>query len=627
MSKHSFFKKIFFKEVKKKMNLEQYIPFDEKKFRPHQKEAIIKIIKAIEAGKHTIVLNAPVGLGKSLVAYIIASYFNDKNAWKTYIYTSTKFLQDQYTKDFHDIQTGKGRSNFQCLQHAGLNNCENGRCKKEVNFSCQYGITKAEYPETLTTPIKFKNEEEDHCPYWEQKIQAIKAPKSLLNYTYALTDKAYIKHFPKRQITIYDEGHNIEKEMMGFLELKISKQQIKKDLNYNLQYHTTIPDWINELTTLKEQYTDLANKHKKTNKEKYDKYNSRAQTINATIKNIKQDTNNWVYKTEKFKKYDYIIFKPITINQYTGQLFNQSEYNIIMSGSILKPKTFADELGIQIDEYIEVPSIIPPENRPIKKYYAGSMSRRNIQNNKTQLLQHIQAIANTHPDEKGIIHTFTYAISNMIKEEFHDNPRFIFHDSHNREQIIKKFKQLQGNEILVSAYAWEGVDFPYDEARFQVICKNPFPNIGDKQVQARDKIDYGWLYRQQCLVLSQMYGRTNRAPDDYSITYLLDSDINRVLGKKTLVTDYFLEALEDLNYMKPFKITENAEQLLTQDKRKSYEIERQQEKQILNDIKTENLNSLGLLRREYKKLDSDSYTEIIPIVQRLLKNGALIYTE
>ncbi len=609
------------------MNLEKYIPFEEKKFRPHQKEAIIKIIEAIEDGKHNIVLNAPVGLGKSLVAYVVASYFNDKNAWKTYIYTSTKFLQDQYTKDFDDIQTGKGRSNFQCLQHAQLNNCENGRCKKEVNFSCQHGITKAEYPQVLTTPIIFKNEEEDHCPYWEQKIQAIKAPKSLLNYTYALTDKAYINHFPTREITIYDEGHNIEKEMMSFLELKLSKQQIKKDLGYTLQYHETIPDWINELETLKELYNDLANKHKKINKEKYDKYSSRAQTINQTIKNIKQDTNNWVYKTETFKKYNYIIFKPITIDQYTDQLFGQSQYNIIMSGSILKPKTFADELGITINEYIEVPSIIPPENRPIKKYYAGSMSRRNIQNNKTQLIQHIKAIEQAHPDVKGVIHTFTYAISNMLKEELEDNPRFIFHNSHDREQVIKQFKQLQGNEILVSAYAWEGVDFPYDEARFQVICKNPFPNIGDKQVQARDKIDYGWLYRQQCLVLSQMYGRTNRAPDDFSITYLLDSDINRVLGKKTLVTDYFLEALEGLNYTKTFEIADNAYDLLTPDKRKSYAIERDQEKQILNDIETENLNSLSSLRREYKKLDSDSYTEIIPIVNRLLENGVLIYTD
>ena len=122
-----------------------------------------------------------------------------------------------------------------------------------------------------------------------------------------------------------------------------------------------------------------------------------------------------------------------------------------------------------------------------------------------------------------------------------------------------------------------------------------------------------------------MYGRTNRAPDDFSITYLLDQDIERILGAKTLVTDYFLEALDGLNYTKPFKLASNAYQKLSKDKIKSYAIEREQEKQILNDIQTENLNTLEKIRREYKKLDSDSYAEIIPIVNRLLENGALVY--
>lgn len=60
------------------MNLEQYIPFANKQFRPHQKEAIIKIIEAIEAGHKNIVLNACVGLGKSLIAYVLSQYFLEK---------------------------------------------------------------------------------------------------------------------------------------------------------------------------------------------------------------------------------------------------------------------------------------------------------------------------------------------------------------------------------------------------------------------------------------------------------------------------------------------------------------------------------------------------------------------
>ena len=66
------------------MNLEQYIPFANKQFRPYQKEAIIKIIEAIEAGHKNIVLNACVGLGKSLIAYVLSQYFLEKKQYKTY---------------------------------------------------------------------------------------------------------------------------------------------------------------------------------------------------------------------------------------------------------------------------------------------------------------------------------------------------------------------------------------------------------------------------------------------------------------------------------------------------------------------------------------------------------------
>lgn len=244
------------------MNLEQYIPFVNKQFRPHQKEAIIKIIEAIEAGHKNIVLNACVGLGKSLIAYVLSQYFLEKKQYKTYIYTSTKFLQDQYTKDFKNIQTGKGRTNFNCIMHAGKNTCEEGRCKKEIGFKCPYGITIDKNSMNPEDKLQLKDTDTP-CPYWEQKVKAIQEPVTLLNYTYALTDKKYVHHFPNRDITIYDEGHNIEKEIMSFLELKLSQQQLKKDINYKLNYTEDIYTWIDELENIAKRYEQEAKKYKK----------------------------------------------------------------------------------------------------------------------------------------------------------------------------------------------------------------------------------------------------------------------------------------------------------------------------------------------------------------------------
>ena len=47
------------------MNLEKYIPFETKKFRPYQKEVIESIINKIDDGVETILLNAPVGVSSN----------------------------------------------------------------------------------------------------------------------------------------------------------------------------------------------------------------------------------------------------------------------------------------------------------------------------------------------------------------------------------------------------------------------------------------------------------------------------------------------------------------------------------------------------------------------------------
>lgn len=106
------------------MDLKQFIPFDTKEFRIHQEESINKIIESIEDGNKFTILNAPVGSGKSLIGYIVAKYLEEQSK-KTYLCTGTKILQSQYIQDFKDVQTIKGRMNFDCLTEPLLQ-CSNG---------------------------------------------------------------------------------------------------------------------------------------------------------------------------------------------------------------------------------------------------------------------------------------------------------------------------------------------------------------------------------------------------------------------------------------------------------------------------------------------------------------------
>ena len=67
-----------------------YECFPFKNPRKGQIELIEKIIKSFKSGKKHVILNAPTGWGKSVIAYTIIKYFGNG-----YILTSQKCLQEQ----------------------------------------------------------------------------------------------------------------------------------------------------------------------------------------------------------------------------------------------------------------------------------------------------------------------------------------------------------------------------------------------------------------------------------------------------------------------------------------------------------------------------------------------------
>lgn len=608
------------------MNLEQYIPFEKKEFRPHQKEVIEEIIQEIENGTETILLNAPVGAGKSLIGYCVAKYFQEYGD-STYVFTRTTFLQDQYLRDFKDIKTAMGRSNFPCLMEKNDVTCDYGICKQR-KFTCPIG---AESKGDVILRELDENHDEN-CLYWKQKYKAINNPISILNYPYLIADSLYVNHFHNRKLGIFDEGHSLESVLMNALELEITDYQIKRDLDKDIKIETHISDWIDQLNDFSDGYKAKARKELDIKiKERYEK---RYEAINTCAKSLEENSENWVFNTFLKKdrrtgnKIQHIVFKPIEIQEYTDILFNKVQHKLIMSGSILKADIFVDELGLTDYKYIEMPSIVPISRRPIIRDYVGSMSQRNFESNYRKLISKIKEIADKHMFEKGIIHTFTYNINYQLFREFKDDDRFIFHTQDNRVEKTEEFKESPDEEgaIFVSPYSYEGVDFPYDQGRWQIICKNPYPYLGDAQVKARmemDRIehstDWGWINRQIALSLSQMYGRTNRAVDDYSVTYILDSDIQRNFGPASLVTDYFLEAIEGYNYTTPFRIVDLS-------RIKSRGRNRENQMIIIEEIK-KGLNTMKKLRQEYKKLPSSSYVEVKKAIDYLLACGAIAYIE
>ena len=74
----------------------------------------------------------------------------------------------------------------------------------------------------------------------------------------------------------------------------------------------------------------------------------------------------------------------------------------------------------------------------------------------------------------------------------------------------------------------EGVDLKGDLSRFQIICKIPYPYLGDKIVKKRMGKWKNWYPLQTAKLIVQASGRSVRSMEDKAVTYILDADWDRL---------------------------------------------------------------------------------------------------
>lgn len=206
-----------------------------------------------------------------------------------------------------------------------------------------------------------------------------------------------------------------------------------------------------------------------------------------------------------------------------------------MSATILNADAFARSLGIPKDQYesISIPSPFPVENRPIINAAVGSMSFKSIESTLPNIKEAVKAIMQEHGNEKGIVHCHTYKIANYLKNNIKGKlgKRILIHNSENRDKVLQQHIRSKEPTVLLSPSMTEGVDLKGDLSRFQVICKVPYPWLGDPIVKKRMNKFPDWYALKTAMTVVQSVGRSVRNSEDTAITYILDSDWDRFYNK------------------------------------------------------------------------------------------------
>ena len=456
------------------------------------------------------VVSAAVASGKSLIAKTLSNWLTAKEH-RTAIVTPQVVLQDQYEAEFKDLPVVKGASRYQC-RRAHMENCE--QTKELLGAYCGGCV----------------------CVTARERGKA-EAVGVFNFYTYLL-----VEH--NKDIAIFDEAHNLADNIAEFYTLNlwhhlydnVDKIQTTADL---LEYLDTQADLMKgeirhreadrgAMLEAKRKGWPMDNdQFEANNKELYGMAKRRDKYLNICAGlRAAQDNFFLEHVVEPYRGVDHRLFRvrPINLKYVPHALWPEKKVRkvVLMSATISKKDIESLGLSTRKVRYIDAPSPIPAENRPvIVKMGVGSMAYKYQDQTLPKVIQTIRELAEKHKSEKGVIHC-TYGAAAALRKGL-TGPRYMWHNREDKLDTYQEFRDTKEPRILIASGMSEGIDLVEDAGRWQVITKVMYPSLGDSLVKKRLQDDRDWYQWMTARTTMQQIGRICRTPTDYGVTYIVDS--------------------------------------------------------------------------------------------------------
>jgi Rad3-related DNA helicase len=538
--------------------------------RKEQREALefIKTEWEKNPTNKTFLLNLPTGVGKSYLAMMISKLCKDKMGKfsRVDVITNSKILQDQYSGTFESISDLKGKENYEC---------------ESYSCSCAQG---AEFNRLNKTTC-------ESCPYSNARENYISGGISLTNFylyiLYAIYNQKLMESRDAR-VLIVDECHELESVISDFISIKITETIVKKfkfsneyEILKKLKSIVSIQSYVDFLSFLNGEILDtiegmekgLVSKPRDIKSDKRDiKISKVLNTKNSDIKimnlitdlkqyqlkidvflkEYKENPNNWVLESnwnEKTKQKESSL-EPIWSFDYLDKyVFSHYDKVFLMSGTILDKNLFCQLNGLDFDSsvYYSISSPFPLKNRPIFYMPLGKMSFKSKEDTFKTYIPYIKKILEKYKNKKGVIHTNSFELSKWIQDSISD-PRLIFHDSSNKDEMLKMHFESTEPTVIVSPSMDTGVSFDDDKARFQIIAKVPYPSLASQKNKMRQVNNPEWYSYKTVCGLIQMAGRPVRSNVDYADTIIIDGGFGDVIKHSShYLPDWLQEAIKRIN--------------------------------------------------------------------------------
>ncbi|GGM59079.1 Rad3-related DNA helicase [Halarchaeum rubridurum] len=493
-------------------------------YRGAQEHALADVRDAFAAGNDVVLVRAPTGSGKSLIARAIMGCARavdeaDPHQATGAYYTTPQVSQlDDVAADdlLDDLKIIRGKNNYTCIlpdeEHTPV---DRAPCARERGYDCA---------------VKHR------CPYFSARAIASARSHAAMTLAYFMRT-AGSEVFRKRDVCVIDEAHGLAEwaEMYATVELGPRTVPVWDDLRVpDVDGAEAAARFTDRLVSVCESRkdellgADELDAEEAAERDRLQELISEASWFAEDYRDPESATT-WVVDQGSDKR---ITAKPMNPARYLKHtVWDRANRFALLSATILDKDAFCRAVGLDPANValVDVEHTFPVENRPLYDVTRGKMTYEERDDTLPKVARTLARIMVAHPDEKGIVHCHSYAIQEALVEELDAlgvADRVRAHGSDTRDADLEAWKASDEPEAFLSVKMEEALDLEGDLARWQLLCKAPFLNTNDSRV-ARRLADgqWAWYYRSALRTVIQAAGRVVRAPDDHGATYVADDSV------------------------------------------------------------------------------------------------------
>jgi Rad3-related DNA helicase len=566
-----------------------------------QRETVEAVLAAFLSGKKYVMLSAPTGSGKSLVAAAVQKLLaraGGGSGGQSVALTQTIQLQKQYAETLPDAAIITGRNNHSCdlpddhparLGQKELS-AEDAPCA--AGEGCPIGMNVR-----------------GGCAYYSQFWNAADSPMVTMNYAYASRvlqqdwfstgekdeemGKGRVVENPfRRSLLVVDECHLAERAIVESAGVNLPTKLLE-DYNINLpnlytrtrvvegrsvREYETAGVWVAWAVEAVKIIGVAATKQREriglltaqghltllpAEKLKYKRLTTLQQSLDMLQRIEPLRYDEWSVTRSQYK------YGPINVRPLWGwtvarsKMWRWFDKVLLMSATPGDPEIERIKLGIPKEEFVfvERPSRFPVANRPVFFWPIAKMNYASTEDDWMQIARAIRQIAESGQwaHRKGLVHTGSKANAERLTRMLNADSalfeeRYVTHGAGKGEAnaALEAYKRNPDPVVLVTASFTTGLDLPY-LIGWQVIAKVPFGSLGDevtarrRAFKAADGVPFGQkVYQSEAMnTVVQAAGRIVRTKDDTGSTFILDGNY-ALLHKMAWKPAFYTEAYREL---------------------------------------------------------------------------------